>query len=190
MEVTKNFANCYHLAPNGHQICPLKWLVGKEPGIKKGNILALDLGTNLGWAVIDKNGVKASGKEDLAPSRVEGGGMRWVRLHEHLNSINAKYPVSLVSIEDVQGGHTGLWAAHMYGGFQHHVTYWCEINVIPYTGFGVGQIKKHITGSGSASKEAVIRAVQSKGHKTVDDNEADAIALAYLTLEKWSNGVC
>jgi hypothetical protein len=36
----------------------------------------------------------------------------------------------------------------------------------------------------------VIRAVQSKGHKTVDDNEADAIALAYLTLEKWSNVVC
>jgi len=121
--------------------------------------------------------------------RFEGGGMRWVRLHDHLNSLQKAYDFALVSIEDVQA-HSAIWAAQMYGGFQHHVTYWCEINKIPYTGFGVGQIKKHATGNGQASKEAMIRAMQAKGHKVVDDNEADAIALSYLTFETWGGTIC
>ena len=160
-----------------------------DVGIKKGNILSLDLGTNLGWAVIGTGGV-FSGVADLEPHRFEGGGMRWVRLHELLNKLHSAYNFALVSIEKVEAGHSGVIAAHMYGGFYHHLTYWCEVNQIPYTAFGVGQIKKHATGIGSASKEAMIRAAQKRGHKTVDDNEADAIALAYLTFETWGETVC
>ncbi len=116
--------------------------------------------------------------------------MRWIRLQDHLDAIHKAYNIALLSIEDVQGGHSGLYAAHMYGGFQHHVSYWGERNGVPYTGFGVGQIKKHATGTGSAGKEAVIKAMQAKGHRVVDDNEADALALAHLTYETWGEVVC
>lgn len=161
-----------------------------DVGIKKGNILCLDLGTKVGWAVIGANGMLATGCADLEPHRYEGGGMRWVRLHKHLNTLNVAYDFALVSFEKVEAGHKGTIAAHMYGGFYHHLTYWCEVNKIPHTAFGVKPIKKHATGSGGASKEAMIRSAQSKGHKTVDENEADAIALAYLTYETWGGTVC
>ncbi len=150
----------------------------------------MDLGTNLGWAIINNDGVMNSGKINLEPHNFEGGGMRWVRLHDHLNALSKLTDFGLVSFEKVEAGHSGMIAAHMYGGFYHHVTYWCEVNGLPYTAFGVGQIKKHATGSGAASKEQMIRAAQAKGHKTVDDNEADAIALAYLTFETWGDVVC
>jgi Holliday junction resolvasome RuvABC endonuclease subunit len=41
----------------------------------------------------------------------------------------------------------------------------------------VGTIKRHATGNGNASKEAVIAAVRSLGFDPADDNEADALAL-------------
>jgi hypothetical protein len=44
----------------------------------------------------------------------------------------------------------------------------------------VKTIKKFITGCGNASKQDVINAVQTRGYRPIDDNEADAIALALL----------
>ena len=38
-------------------------------------------------------------------------------------------------------------------------------------------IKKHATGKGNASKEAMLASARSKGHDPSDDNEADALAL-------------
>jgi Holliday junction resolvasome RuvABC endonuclease subunit len=46
----------------------------------------------------------------------------------------------------------------------------------------VGTIKKHITGKGNASKQAVIKAVEAKWYRPQDDNEADAIALLDYVL--------
>jgi hypothetical protein len=50
------------------------------------------------------------------------------------------------------------------------------------SGVPVGTIKRHVTGKGSASKEAVIAAVRALGHDPVDDNEADALALLHWAL--------
>jgi Holliday junction resolvasome RuvABC endonuclease subunit len=54
---------------------------------------------------------------------------------------------------------------------------------VPYQGVPVGTIKRHATGNGNASKEAVIEAVKAKGHNPADDNEADAIALLFWAIE-------
>ena len=77
----------------------------------------------------------------------------------------------------------GIDAAHCYGGFLASLCAWCELHGIPYAGVPVGTIKKHATGKGNANKETMIESAVNRGHRPKDDNEADAISLAYYTIE-------
>ena len=87
-------------------------------------------------------------------------------------------PIGAVYFEEVRR-HLGTDAAHIYGGLLGVVTAWCEEHEIPYQGVPVGEIKKHATGKGNADKGAMIAAAKARGHQPGDDNEADAIAIAY-----------
>lgn len=146
------------------------------------NILALDLGTTLGWAM-SSNGLITSGRISFKPQRFEGGGMVYVRFSKWLGEMNGNLLVpnsgnniDHIYFEEVRR-HLGVDAAHKYGGFLAHLTAFCERCNIPYLGVPVGTIKKHVTGKGNASKEGVIKAVQDMGYCPKDDNEADALAL-------------
>jgi hypothetical protein len=55
-------------------------------------------------------------------------------------------------------------------------------NSIPYSGVGVGTIKKSATGRGNAGKPEMIAAMRRLGHLPDDDNEADALALLYCVM--------
>ncbi len=46
----------------------------------------------------------------------------------------------------------------------------------------------HITGKGNANKQQVINAVKQLGHQPQDDNEADAIAIAYWAIKNRLGG--
>ncbi len=139
--------------------------------------LALDLGTTTGWAADD--GVLTSGTVNLKPRRFEGGGMRFLRFKGFLTEIKGSAgPVEEVCFEEVRR-HAGTDAAHIYGGLLGILTAWCEHHQIPYRGIPVGEIKRSFTGKGNANKEAMIAAARARGHEPQDDNEADAIAIAY-----------
>jgi Holliday junction resolvasome RuvABC endonuclease subunit len=84
--------------------------------------------------------------------------------------------------------HVGVDAAHAYGGFMGQLMAWCEHHQIPYQGVPVGTIKKHATGKGNASKDEMVASVRARGHNPADDNEADAIALLYLTRDMAAEG--
>lgn len=151
-------------------------------------ILALDLGTHTGWAVRDANGSITSGTEDFTPRRFEGGGMRYLRFKQWLTELKAMLgSIDVVYFEEVRR-HKGVDAAHTYGGFMAHLTAWCEHHAIPYQGIPVGTIKKFITGSGNANKQAVIDAVRKRGFAPADDNEADALALLSFILKQQHGG--
>lgn len=140
-------------------------------------ILALDLGTQTGWALISRDGTIYSGSQSFKPQRFEGGGMRFLRFKRWLTEIKQfGNGIDQVAFEEVRR-HAGVDAAHAYGGFLGQLTAWCEHHQIPYQGVPVGTIKKHATGKGNASKEEMIRAVRANGHQPNDDNEADALAL-------------
>lgn len=145
------------------------------------SILALDLGTTIGWA----HGLVAgsnSGFVSFKPKRFEGGGMRFLRFQRWLNEHHVTSPIGEVVFEEVRA-HLGVDAAHCYGGFLATLTTWCEANSIPYAGVPVQHIKKYATGKGNANKAAVITAVRKRWNKNVtDDNEADAIALLQFKL--------
>jgi hypothetical protein len=165
-------------------------------------ILALDLGTRMGWALLQaaemlSGSISFATNKVGAPLAPAGFGVRSRWSHHFLNFRNwlveilggattasgaataSKHKVDMVVFEDVRN-HAGVYAAHVYGGFVAILTSVCETLKIPYRGFGVKTIKKFITGCGNASKQDVINAVQTRGYRPIDDNEADAIALALL----------
>lgn len=153
------------------------------PSSEERSVLALDLGTTTGWAVLDHYLAISSGSEEFKPHRFEGGGMRFLRFKRWLTELKQSIEgIDLIVFEEVRR-HAGVDAAHCYGGFMAHLTAWAEHHGIPYQGVPVGTIKKHATGKGNASKEQMIAAMHARGHDPEDDNEADALALLYWAIE-------
>ena len=139
-------------------------------------ILALDLGTTTGWAMLC-DGTITSGSQSFRPQRFEGGGMRFLKFKRWLADTKACTDgLDAVYFEEVRR-HAGVDAAHAYGGFLAHLTAWCEHHQIPYQGVPVGTIKKSWCGHGNASKETMIEEAKLRRFNPKDDNEADALAL-------------
>lgn len=141
-------------------------------------ILSIDIGSTSGWAYYN-NGIITSGSKKFKDNAYSGGGAKYLNFASWLKEYNP----DIVYFEEVKR-HIGTIAAHTYGGFLAMLEAWCEKNNIPYQGVGVGTIKKSATGKGNANKETMINAMIFKGHKPVDDNEADALALLYYVLDK------
>ncbi len=145
--------------------------------------LALDLGTQTGWALSAIDQPITSGSESFKPQRFEGGGMRYLRFKRWLTEIKQTVDtIDAVYFEEVRR-HVGVDAAHAYGGFLATLTAWCEHHQIPYQGVPVGTIKKHATGKGNASKDEMISTAIKLGFNPADDNEADALALLHWALD-------
>ena len=113
-----------------------------------------------------------SGTVSFRPSRYDGGGMRYLRFRAWLDFVATDIAEpAAIYFEEVRG-HAGTDAAHLYGGFLATLTSWCEQCSIAYQGVPVGMIKRHVTGKGTADKQAVIKAVRARGFQPTDDNEA------------------
>ena len=152
--------------------------------VGKGTILALDLGSKMGWALSQTGSPITSGVVEFKPGRFEGGGMRFLRFKNWLDDVlRFAAPIEQIVLEEVRS-HVGTTAAHVYGGFLAHLTAWAEQHKIPYQGVPVGTVKKFATGKGNASKSMVIEAMVKRGHHPADDNAADALALLHWTLDK------
>lgn len=144
-------------------------------------LLALDLGTTMGFAV-QSEGAIVSGSNDYKPRRHESANMRFLTFQRWLADMHKKVGITEVVYEEVHR-HRGVAAAHIYGGFLAVLAAFCEERCIPYEGVTVQAIKKFATGKGNADKDAVMAAVKEKwGFNPKDDNEADALALLHLRL--------
>lgn len=141
------------------------------------NILALDLGTKTGWALRTRGGTVSGGTENFAPKAKELPGRRWLKFRAWLAGMGRSAgELHAVYFEDVKN-HSGVLAAHVYGGFLATLQAWCEANRIPCHPVGVGQVKKHWTGKGNANKAQMIETAIAKGFRPVDENHADALAI-------------
>jgi Holliday junction resolvasome RuvABC endonuclease subunit len=159
-----------------------------DPSDPLPRLLALDLGTQTGWALASPDKSITSGTESFRPGRFEGGGMRFLRFKRWLTEIkNSVDSLDAVYFEEVRR-HAGVDAAHAYGGFMAHLTAWCEHHQIPYQGVPVGTIKRHATGKGNADKAAMLTAMRALGYNPADDNEADALALLRWALDTLQAG--
>lgn len=146
-------------------------------------VLALDLGTNCGWAMkADGNPLK-SGTWHLKPLQFETEAQRYVRFRDKLRAA-IKAGVTHVVFEAVNFAVT-TDAAHMYGGFRAILMVECTEAKIPMSSFGPGQIKKHATGKGNAKKQQMLETALTKwpDQNVSDDNQADALWLLDYLLE-------
>ena len=140
-------------------------------------ILALDLGTQSGWAEY-RGGVITSGTRALDLTQSRGG--RYVNFDTMLEK---HADVDYVYYEYVRR-HIGTKAAHTYGGFQAVLMMFCDRYKLPCRPLEIGTIKKHWTGKGNAKKDQMITQAIHRGFNPKDDNEADALAvLDYAMVE-------
>ena len=147
-------------------------------------ILAIDIGTQMGFALIGHDDLVVSGTVSFAPRQHEGYGARFARMRRWLIDIKSAHgQIDEVYYEDVRR-HIGTQAAHIYGGFLAVLAMWAGHHGIPCTGVGVGVIKKHATGNGAAKKPAMIAAMRERGYAVMDDNSADALALLHYVISK------
>ena len=144
------------------------------------NILALDLGTDCGFAIF-KNGKFISGTKKLGTYK-EKFGERFYEFRKWLLDIISKHSIDSVYFERVYG-HKGVEAGHCYGGFMYTLASVCYQQNIPCISFSVQAIKKFITAKGNATKNEIIAAVKRKGFNPETDDEADAIAIMLLALD-------
>lgn len=151
------------------------------------NILAIDIGTQTGWARSSRAGTVASGSESFAPRRMEAAGQRWLKFRAFLNDQRvAGGEINAIYFEDVKQ-HAGTLAAHVYGGFLACLEMWCAANNVPLKPVGVGVVKKHWTGKGNADKAVMCETARARGFRPKDSNEADALAI--LSLAQHLEGI-
>jgi Holliday junction resolvasome RuvABC endonuclease subunit len=148
------------------------------------NILALDLGTKMGWALYTDDNIYSCVEDfSLKVKEKNRQGKRFEKLEVFLNLMHQKYNINHVFFEKVMQHHKSRAAAAIYNGFWAILITWCEKNNIMYEGVSVGTIKRFIAGKGNASKEEVINSVKNKGFSDIiDDNEADALALLLYAI--------
>ncbi len=144
--------------------------------------LALDLGTKTGWAIANGKKVIQSGVDDLSITKLDSYGQTFVNFKHLLKRLYTRHNFDMVYYEAVRR-HTATDAAHKYGGFMGALQTFCLEREIEYNGVPVQTIKKSFTGKGNADKLTMLQEAASRGHRPADDNEADALAIAYHILQ-------
>lgn len=149
------------------------------------NILALDLGTKTGYALRRRDGRMVHGTEEFTPRASWGPGQKWLRFRSWLSATITEHSITQIAFEDVKRHGPGqVLAAHAYGGFRAMLEMVADQHRVSLVPFGVGQIKKHWTGSGVAKKDDMLMQAKVRGFAAVDDNNADALAILHLAIAK------
>lgn len=163
------------------------------------NILAIDPGSHLGWA-LSLAGALESGVEDLSLRRGESPGARYLRLRRWLAEIDEL-------ARRTTGRHLELIVfeqPHSRGGYSTEVLYGFVTRLqemaaatpgCDCVGVHTATLKKRTTGSGRAGKPEMIAAARERwGREPADDNEADALCLLAYALEQYgplsTDGAC
>ncbi|WP_254604481.1 hypothetical protein [Achromobacter insolitus] len=149
------------------------------------NILALDLGAKTGFALRRRDAGLLHGTEDFTPRASWAPGQKWLRFRSWLSATITEHNITQIAFEDVKRHGPGqVLAAHAYGGFRAMLEMVADQHRVTLVPFGVGQIKKHWTGSGVAKKDAMVMQSKVRGFRAVDDNNADALAILHLAIAR------
>lgn len=149
------------------------------PARTGGRVLALDCATRTGWAVAQDGQVIASGMWDFRRQKGEHPGHLYRRFRQWLEETAWMYQPETFAYE--QAHQRGRAATEMAMAMTTRVVEEAAKTTAPVLAVHTGTIKLWFTGNGAADKQAMHdRAWQVLGRVPVDDNEADAVALALL----------
>jgi Holliday junction resolvasome RuvABC endonuclease subunit len=144
------------------------------------NILAIDLGSQTGFAIL-KGSQVTIGTKKLCHDR-HASGVRALDFYRWLIQMIQEHSIEQVYFERVYT-HSGTEATHLYGYFMYMLAAVCEEHEVKCVGFSVGTIKKFMTGKGNATKEEMIAAAKLRGLDPQTHDEADALAILCLALK-------
>lgn len=152
------------------------------------NILALDLGTRMGWAQWHAERIE-SGVQVFDLQRGESPGMRYLRFNAWLDEV-AKPRAHLLVYE--QTHQRGGAATEVAAGFATRVQEFCARYTIEHAAVHSATLKKWTTGKGNADKRMMLAAVNHRWRggspPLTDDNHADALALLHYALAHFAKG--
>ena len=154
-------------------------------------ILSLDLGIHTGWAYNAKEGLRY-GAINFRQSKKDIRGQIYYEFYHWLGSILLMGEGEIRMIAYEQPHNRGGATTEMLNTFAGIVQIICYIWKIPHRSVHSLTIKKFMTGSGKATKEDMIKAVQKEypGIKDLDEHQADAIALlCFMKAEQLRNDI-
>lgn len=133
------------------------------------NVLALDLGTVTGWAVLVDGQVRSFGEKEFVGDKPE----RFIGFDNFLGQLLYDHEIDWVVFEEVNFNRGFSYIP----GMMALLWVTCINRDLGFVGVNVSSLKAWATGSGSASKEDMIEV--ANGHLGADqqltDNMADAI---------------
>jgi len=137
-------------------------------------ILALDLGTHTGWALLEAGHVE-SGVQVFDVKRGESPGMRYLRFNRWLEEMAGGDPRPDAIIFE-QAHHRGGAATEVAAGFSTRILEFCARHGIEHASVHTATLKKFATGKGNADKEAMLEAARQRFKPDLaSDDEADAL---------------
>lgn len=113
-------------------------------------LLAIDLGTNLGYAYRDSLGDLCSGVKNLQKNKNASKEMRWVELYEHLTLLHGCEVFEGVVYEEP--GRLFGHAKKILPGYQAIIELWAAQNGLSIQVCSPSALKKFATGDGRADK--------------------------------------
>lgn len=145
-------------------------------------LLCLDLATKTGWAVTSNSEVIASGVAVFAKGT---HGQRFRAFRVWLQTMRDKWHFTGLVIEETisRAGRTSVDVSRILCGLRGVALEWCEAREVSYCMVRAEVWKKHIVGNGSAKKPQTMAKCVELGIVPHDDNEADAVCLAWYAIE-------
>lgn len=150
-------------------------------------VLAIDPGNRCGFAVVGDGGLEVSGCWHLKRQDGERHGVRFWRLFHLLSEVyGATGKPDAFAYESKDGFQTSSANHQNYGGIVAVSLAWCEqVKVTDYLAIQPNTLKKRATGNGRAEKaDMAAWASHRSGRDIRDDNEADAVCLAFVVHEE------
>ena len=135
-------------------------------------ILAIDPATATGWAVFDGHFYQYGAFRLTGEAR----STRFLDFETRLTHLIAEHQPRLIAYE-TQDAVRGPHARRLLGGLATIIELVAERTGTAMIGYSAAAIKKAVTGSGKADKQAMIAEIHRRGFYTRDDNEADAMAV-------------
>ncbi len=150
------------------------------------NIIGLDPANNCGWCVVsDDQRTIAFGCWELNLKSDKHPGRRHERLRKLLFGAKRRFSITAIAYEDaVQGSHL-FHVQQSHSELRGIIMLVAAELEIPTFAVNPMTLKLWLTGSGKAKKPDMIASVHRRfGINTNDDNEADAIAVAFYQLHQ------
>lgn len=138
-------------------------------------LLAIDLGTNLGWSHRDADNELVSGVLSLTPNKKASKEIRWVVLYRWLTLMHTTQDFEEVVYE--QPGRLFGHAKKVLPGLQAIIELWAAQNGVSIKTCSPSTLKKFATGDGTADKTMMeaAAALRWPGRKFERHDEIDAL---------------